>query len=217
MLQSITNTQNSVIQKFLLNKKWAFVRHFLLILIVLANFELLDIQGLRDYAKLINVPFNVILFGNYLTALFAILMIFAAFAMIKKPFLVSLNDKKIKILKLCLIGILVGIITGFLGAGGGFLIIPALLFFAKLPFKHAVGTSLFIIFINSFIGFSSDVLIGTLIDYKLLFTITLIAIFGMYIGIELSKKINGEKLKPFFGWFILVMGILIIFKEILKF
>ena len=105
-------------------------------------------------------------------------------------------------------------VTGFLGAGGGFLIIPALLFFANLPMKQAVGTSLLIIFLNSLIGFTGDVLNGIVIDYKLLFTISSIAILGMLVGTQLSKKIDGAKLKPAFGWFVLVMGIYIITKEI---
>jgi uncharacterized membrane protein YfcA len=108
----------------------------------------------------------------------------------------------------------VGIVTGFLGAGGGFLIIPALLFFANLPMKQAVGTSLLIIFINSSIGFGGDLYIGTPIDYPFLLSITAIAFLGMIIGIQLSKKIDGNKLKPLFGWFILIMGIYIITKEI---
>jgi uncharacterized membrane protein YfcA len=107
----------------------------------------------------------------------------------------------------------IGIVTGFLGAGGGFLIIPALLFFANLPMKQAVGTSLFIIFINSTIGFAGDLYIGTPINYTFLLSISTIAFIGMLIGTQLSKKIDGNKLKPAFGWFILVMGIYIIVKE----
>lgn len=87
-----------------------------------------------------------------------------------------------------MIGFLVGFIIGFLGAGGGFLIIPALLFFANLSMKQAVGTSLFIIFINSVIGFSGDLFGGVKLDLTLLLTITAIAMLGLIIGIKLSKK-----------------------------
>jgi uncharacterized membrane protein YfcA len=86
------------------------------------------------------------------------------------------------------IGFLVGFIIGFLGAGGGFLIIPALLFFANLSMKQAVGTSLFIIFINSVIGFSGDLFGGVKLDLTLLLTITAIAMLGLIIGTKLSKK-----------------------------
>ena len=108
----------------------------------------------------------------------------------------------------------IGIIIGLVGAGGGFLIIPALLFFAKLPMKQAIGTSLLIIFINSAIGFSGDLYIGTPIDYSFLLIISSIAFIGMLIGTQLSKQIDGAKLKPIFGWFVLIMGIYIITKEI---
>ncbi|WP_367754032.1 sulfite exporter TauE/SafE family protein [Flavobacterium sp. WC2430] len=145
---------------------------------------------------------------------FAFLMIATSISMIKKAKklkeVVEINFKM-----LAIIGFFVGLIIGFLGAGGGFLIIPALLFFANLPMKQAVGTSLFIIFINSLIGFGGDLLGGVELEYKLLFIISIMAIFGLFIGTQLSKKIDGAKLKPAFGWFVLVMGIYIITKEIL--
>jgi uncharacterized protein len=144
---------------------------------------------------------------------FSVLMITAAILMIRKK-QSKITATHTNYLQLGLIGFLVGIVTGFLGAGGGFLIIPALLFFANLPMKQAVGTSLLIIFINSSIGFGGDIWIGTSIDYIFLLEISSIAFLGMLIGITLSKKINGNKLKPLFGWFILIMGIYIITKEI---
>jgi uncharacterized membrane protein YfcA len=145
---------------------------------------------------------------------FAFLMIATSVSMIKKTKqqkeIVQINYKM-----LAIIGFFVGLIIGFLGAGGGFLIIPALLFFANLPMKQAVGTSLFIIFINSLIGFGGDLLGPVELDYRLLFIISIMAIIGLFIGTQLSKKIDGAKLKPAFGWFVLVMGIYIIAKEIL--
>lgn len=146
-------------------------------------------------------------------AVFAVLMIATSVSMIKKSNLDRFIHH-ISFLRLSLIGLLVGLLTGFLGAGGGFLIIPALLFFANLPMKQAIGTSLFIIFINSLIGFSSDMLSGVDINFKLLFTISAVAIAGMFLGAWLSKKIDGAKLKPAFGWFVLLMGLYIIAKEI---
>jgi uncharacterized membrane protein YfcA len=146
--------------------------------------------------------------------IFSILMITAAISMIRK------NQPEIKgaetnYIQLSFIGFIVGIITGFLGAGGGFLIIPALLFFAKLPMKQAVGTSLLIISINSSIGFAGDLYIGTPINYPFLLGVSAMALLGMLLGSQLSKKIDGTKLKPIFGWFVLVMGFYIITKEIL--
>lgn len=144
---------------------------------------------------------------------FSVLMIAAAIAMIRKK-KTTVNSTKTNYTQLGIIGFVVGIVTGFLGAGGGFLIIPALLFFANLPMKQAVGTSLLIIFINSSIGFGGDLYIGTPINYSFLLIISGMAFIGMLIGIQLSKKIDGVKLKPIFGWFILVMGMYIITKEI---
>jgi len=144
---------------------------------------------------------------------FAFLMIATSVSMIRRSKKVK-EAKEINFLILAIIGLFVGLIIGFLGAGGGFLIIPALLFFANLPMKQAVGTSLFIIFINSLIGFTGDLLGGIHLDYKLLLIISAMALFGLFIGTQLSKKIDGAKLKPAFGWFVLVMGIYIILKEL---
>jgi uncharacterized protein len=148
--------------------------------------------------------------------LFAILMLMASTAMIrgsKEP--VSVDTKKTagNAAKLLLFGILVGLATGLLGAGGGFLIIPALVLILKMPMKKAVGTSLFIIALNSLIGFTGD--LGHIdIDWKFLMIISVIAIAGIFIGGALGKKIAGEKLKKGFGWFVLIMGIYIMIKEL---
>jgi uncharacterized membrane protein YfcA len=100
------------------------------------------------------------------------------------------------------------------GAGGGFLIIPALVLLAKMPMKLAVGTSLFIIAAKSLIGFTGDLQGAEVIDWTLLASFTGFAVLGIFVGIVLSKKIPGEKLKKAFGWFVLIMGIYIIIKEL---
>lgn len=145
---------------------------------------------------------------------FAVLMVAASTAMIRSAAVSPAATVQSNRSRLPLIGLLVGIVTGFLGAGGGFLIIPALLFFAKLPMKQAVGTSLLIIAINSLIGFGGDLLANPQIDFGLLLSIAGIAIIGMFIGTFLSKKIDGATLKPLFGWFVLTMGCYIIVKEL---
>jgi uncharacterized membrane protein YfcA len=166
--------------------------------------------------KIPNVLFTIndfLITKNFLImVIFAVLMMAASLSMIiksKKRVYTTTNY-----LQLALIGAVVGIVTGFLGAGGGFLIIPALLFFANLPMKQAIGTSLLIIFINSSIGFVGDLYIGTPVNYSFLLSIISIAFVGMLIGTQLSKRIDGNKLKPIFGWFILITGIYIIIKEI---
>lgn len=153
-----------------------------------------------------------------LMLLFAVLMIFASYSMIKKdkPTTEETPQKKQQFnYPLILIeGVVVGMITGLVGAGGGFLIIPALVVLSKLPMKEAVGTSLVIIAAKSLIGFFGES--GeTIIDWIFLSKVIAFAIAGIFIGMALSKKINGERLKPAFGWFVLVMGIYIIIKETL--
>jgi uncharacterized membrane protein YfcA len=110
-------------------------------------------------------------------------------------------------------GAVVGVVTGLVGAGGGFLIIPALVLLAKLPMKQAVGTSLIIIAAKSLIGFMGDMKGDEIIDWNFLGLFSALAVAGIVAGSLLSKKIPGEKLKPAFGWFVLVMGIYIIVKE----
>lgn len=110
-------------------------------------------------------------------------------------------------------GVLVGVVTGIVGAGGGFLIIPALVLLAKLPMKKAVATSLLIIAIKSLIGFIGDVE-NLDIDWPFLLIFTSISVVGIFLGIYLSNFIEGKKLKKGFGWFVLIMGVYIIYKEL---
>ena len=147
-----------------------------------------------------------------LMIVFAVLMIAASISMIKDTKNVHANA--VNKGKLAVVGFTAGIVTGFLGAGGGFLIIPALLFFSALPMKQAIGTSLFIISINAIIGFTGDLINKVHINFQFLLLFTAIAIVGIFVGTYLSKKVDGNKLKPAFGWFVLVSGIYIIAKEI---
>jgi len=111
-----------------------------------------------------------------------------------------------------LLGICVGVITGFVGAGGGFIIVPVLIFFVRLNFKKAIGTSLCIIALNSLIGFTGN--LGTLpVDWTFLLSISTFAIAGILIGSQLAGKIPAQKLKPAFGWFTLMVGVFVLLKE----
>ena len=149
--------------------------------------------------------------------LFAILMVAASYSMIKKVKKdkeIDLGPQKFNYPVILFEGALVGLVTGLVGAGGGFLIIPALVLLSKLPMKEAVGTSLAIVAAKSLIGFFGE---GseTVIDWSLLSIVSAFATVGIFIGLYLSKKIDGAKLKPIFGWFVLTMGIYIIIKETL--
>lgn len=170
------------------------------------------------------IPNEVFTIGNFIITksilmmlLFAVLMIAASYSMIKKDTKKSnvdnTEEQKFNYPLILIEGAVVGILTGLVGAGGGFLIIPALVILSKLPMKEAVGTSLVIIAAKSLIGFFGE---GgeTTTNWQFLFTISAFAIVGIFIGTALSKKIDGAKLKPAFGWFVLIMGIYIITKEL---
>jgi uncharacterized protein len=151
-----------------------------------------------------------------LMGLFAVLMVFASVSMIRsRKGVVAeevLTPQRFNYPMILLEGAAVGLLTGLVGAGGGFLIIPALVLFSKLPMKQAVGTSLLIIAAKSLFGFMGD-LSHYHLNWVLLASITSLAIAGIFIGNRMSRKVDGDQLKKAFGWFVLVMGIYILFKE----
>lgn len=168
------------------------------------------------------IPVSILNLGEFeltknllVMLLFSVLMIIASISMIreKKPEpqweKLEVNNKLIVIE-----GFIIGILTGLVGAGGGFLIIPALVVLAKLPMKMAVGTSLLIIAAKSLLGFTGDIGTQMSIDWLFLSLVSVLAVSGIFAGSYLSKFLSGQKLKPVFGWFVMSMGIYIISKEI---
>lgn len=150
---------------------------------------------------------------NFLLGVFALLMVLASISMIRgKKSENTFEDHRFKFFLLILEGSFVGLLTGLVGAGGGFLIIPALVFLTGLKFKTAVGSSLFIISLNSLMGFFGDLMNYT-IDWKLLLPITGLAVTGIFIGNFFSKRLEGILLRKLFGWFVLLMGLYILTKE----
>ena len=145
---------------------------------------------------------------------FAIIMLLASVSMIRNKRKETAEETKINYNYPLIIieGLLVGLLTGIVGAGGGFLIIPALVLLAKLPMKKAVATSLLIIAIKSLIGFIGDVE-NLEIDWHFLGIFSALSIVGIFVGIWLNKFIDGKKLKKGFGWFVLIMAIYILLKE----
>ncbi|MCU0342843.1 MAG: sulfite exporter TauE/SafE family protein [Ignavibacterium sp.] len=146
--------------------------------------------------------------------LFSLLMLMASYSMIKKNNIDN-KEKAQNKYRLIIKFFFVGLLLGLVGAGGGFLIIPSLIFFANLDMKTAVGTSLLIISVNTLVGFLGDLTTSIVLDWNLLFLFTILALIGIYIGITISKSIDDKKLKPIFGWFVLIMGIYIISKELI--
>ena len=121
---------------------------------------------------------------------------------------------EIDYLKLILFAILIGAFLGLVGAGGGFLMVPALVYFAHLPMRKALGTSLVLVAANSFIGFLGDVHSNPNMDWKFLFQFSLFSIAGVFVGSYLQRHIHSAQLKKYFGWFVLLVAVLIVVKEL---
>lgn len=177
--------------------------------LVMRHFVLPSIPSVLYHAE------GMVISRNSVTmVLFALLMLVSAYFMIKQKSIHQqpLKQKGVGMGRLLLYGAGVGIITGLLGAGGGFLLIPTFVMLLAFPMRKAIGTSLLIITINSLIGFLSDVHRYAVAWHDLLW-ITALASGGILIGVFLSKKITGIKLKKLFGFFVLAVGVFMLFKE----
>ncbi|MBP1840170.1 sulfite exporter TauE/SafE family protein [Formosa algae] len=152
----------------------------------------------------------------FIMVMFAVMMVIASLTMLKPKKDDSKEHAHSKLSNLLIFNqaIVIGFFTGIVGAGGGFIIIPALIILGNLSMKKAVGTSLFIIAVNSLIGFIGD--IGNIeIDWVFLLSFTAVAVVGIFLGSYFSNFISGKKLKKGFGWFVLIMGVYIIIKELI--
>jgi uncharacterized membrane protein YfcA len=197
------------------------------------NLKIASLFGLPSLATVFTMrkwvmpamPHHLINIGHYeitksilLMLVFAVLMLTASISMIRKR---KSGDKikeghPINYMKLILQSVIVGIITGFVGVGGGFLIIPSLVLFAGLPMKKAVGTSLMVMAFSSLLGVMGDISRHVAINYSFLLIFTAFAITGIIAGSYLTKYIRDTKLKPAFGWFVLAMGIFVLISTLTK-
>ncbi len=166
-----------------------------------------------------NIPEAIFTINGYvltkemaIMVFFAVVMLIASASMIKKPSYEKLAFVKQSYYKTFIQGLVIGTVTGLIGAGGGFLYVPALVLWAGLSMKNAVGTSLVIISINSIIGFLGDLHVLT-IEWPFLLTFTAVTMLGVLLGGYLSKFVSNKKLKKSFGWFVLIMAIYIMIKE----
>ncbi|CAM3996149.1 sulfite exporter TauE/SafE family protein [Flavobacterium cucumis] len=149
---------------------------------------------------------------SFLMLFFAVIMVFGALSVLRKKNQNTNNEEKRNLILIGIQTFTIGIIIGLVGAGGGFLIIPSLILFAKLPMKKAVGTSLFIIAMNSLVGFIGD-LQNLEIDWQFLLTFSAISVAGIFLGMYLTKYTNENQLKKIFAYFVLVMAAIILLKE----
>ena len=149
---------------------------------------------------------------TFLMLFFAVIMIFGALSVLKKKSQDTQNEEKRNLILIGIQTFTIGIIIGLVGAGGGFLIIPSLILFAKLPMRKAVGTSLFIIAMNSLVGFMGDVQ-NLVIDWMFLLIFSAISVVGIFIGMYLTKYTNENQLKKIFAYFVLLMAAIILLKE----
>lgn len=155
--------------------------------------------------------------GSLLIALFAALMLGAAFAMFRSNGGADEGDtsgaKPLPILSIGVEGVVVGIVTGLVGAGGGFLVVPALVFMSGLPMKRAVGTSLMVITMKSFAGFAGYAAHAE-VDLRLAGAMIALAVVGALIGSNAAKYVDGDKLKKGFGVFVLMMGVFVLTQQL---
>ncbi len=146
---------------------------------------------------------------------FAVMMLVTAAAMLRpargaRPARVRDGDPPLRLL--AAVGPAVGGVTGFVGAGGGFLVVPALGLFGGLPMAAAVGTSLLVIAMNSFAGLAGH-LAGASLDWGLTLMVTGTAVAGSLAGARLAGRVPQSALRTAFGWFVMAMGVLVLTQQ----
>ncbi|MEU4644476.1 sulfite exporter TauE/SafE family protein [Micromonospora sp. NPDC023814] len=153
--------------------------------------------------------------AGFLLTGFAIMMLATAIAMIRgrrnaegRPV-----PHELPVLRVILDGIVVGLVTGLVGAGGGFLVVPALALLGGLPMPVAVGTSLVVIAMKSFAGLAGY-LSSVHINWGLALAVTAAAVVGSFLGGRLAGRIPADLLRKSFGWFVVVMGVFVLGQQL---
>ncbi|PKA05630.1 sulfite transporter TauE/SafE [Leptospira ellisii] len=155
---------------------------------------------------------------SFVMTFFAFTMFFSSWAMIRSanrpsPDESRRHDSSPYFINVAVKGSLIGGITGLVGAGGGFLIIPALVLLLKFPVRLAVGTSLAIVAANSLFGFAISFPSVKNEDCPLLLSVCVLAVLGMFFGEILSSKMNERRLKKGFGYFVLTIAALLLYDQ----
>ena len=181
--------------------------------------SLLSIYFTRRFI-LSSLPEKINITNNFYYKIDELILIFLAFIMVLAAVSMITNrnnniiKKEINYFIIVIEGLVIGLVTGLVGAGGGFLIIPMLVLFGGLSMKKAIGTSLMIISLKSLIGIIGDFQLSLNIDWPFLLSFSCFSLFGMFIGLYISRFMSGEKLKKIFGYFILSIAVFIFLKEL---
>lgn len=154
--------------------------------------------------------------GNVIMLVFSLLILTAAIKTLKSKEIETKLFVSRNYIKNILQGAGIGLVTGFVGAGGGFLIVPALIFTTGIQLTNAIATSLFVISITTTLGFLGDFNSSVEINWKLLFFCTICSALGVITANSIKDKLSNKGLKFFFGYFILALGILVFIIEISK-
>lgn len=154
--------------------------------------------------------------NHFILFILSVVMFSAGYKMSKAPLVQEGEtqvNRPVDFFRLSIYAILIGSFLGLVGAGGGFLMVPALVLFGQVPMKKALGTSLVLVAVNSFVGFSGDVNANVEMDWKFLFYFCALSIAGLFAGSALQQVINSHQLKKYFGWMMMLVGVGILIKE----
>jgi uncharacterized membrane protein YfcA len=152
--------------------------------------------------------------NNLILTLLSVVIFAVAYNMISTNKVASDNEHHSNYTKLIATAIFIGAFLGMVGAGGGFLMIPALFHYANLDMKKSIGTSLVLVAINSFVGFWGDVHSNQTMEWSFLFAFSSFSVVGMFTGSYWAGKTDNRLLKKYFAWFMLAVGSYILIKEI---
>ncbi len=162
---------------------------------------------------LVNIGEFALTKPNFILLIFTMIMLLSAYSMYFEKSIKHIEKEKHP-LYITILGVLIGLIVGLVGAGGGFLFIPALVKFTGMKMKEAIGSSLFIVALNSIFGFIGDIVNNVKYDVSFLTIFAVISIIGMFVGIYISNYISGKNLKRYFAILVFLIAVNMILKEV---